>query len=224
MSLIAITIQSQVRSLPPFLVCDGKVNGAIFGDGVYYEILFDNEREQHQLRDSETKTEGICGTSDHYDREKYHQIIKQIERQKVEPTTSVKNKQAIIELCIVNDKQLLTKFFRDDIESLEAYDIQLVNIISALYYPLNIGVQLSNIVIWSEKDPISPQINITEHLTVFNKYVIKNEYKKGANYDVVMLLTGHILDRRQGLDFTLGIAYKDTVCTEHASGVVHFQP
>ncbi|XP_021693626.1 disintegrin and metalloproteinase domain-containing protein 12 [Aedes aegypti] len=117
-----------------------------------------------------------------------------------------------VELVLVIDN-MLHRNIRND-QQIHRYCLDLVNVMNAIYRPLNIYIALVGVVIWSDKDQIEISLDSKKTLEAFLSYR-RNTLLKMIPHDNAHLLTGvHFTDS------VVGKAEMGSMCTYAGSGGV----
>ncbi|XP_062558131.1 disintegrin and metalloproteinase domain-containing protein 9-like [Armigeres subalbatus] len=117
-----------------------------------------------------------------------------------------------VELVLVIDN-MLHRNIRND-QQIHRYCLDLVNVMNAIYRPLNIYIALVGVVIWSDKDQIEISSDSKKTLEAFLSYR-RNTLLKMIAHDNAHLLTGiHFSDS------VVGKAEMGSMCTYAGSGGV----
>ncbi|XP_029723326.2 disintegrin and metalloproteinase domain-containing protein 12-like [Aedes albopictus] len=117
-----------------------------------------------------------------------------------------------VELVLVIDN-MLHRSIRNE-QQIHRYCLDLVNVMNAIYRPLNIYIALVGVVIWSDKDQIEISLDSKKTLEAFLSYR-RNTLLKMIPHDNAHLLTGvHFTDS------VVGKAEMGSMCTYAGSGGV----
>ncbi|XP_074642564.1 zinc metalloproteinase-disintegrin-like MTP8 isoform X2 [Tubulanus polymorphus] len=210
-------IQDKPNSVVALSTCDG-VNGYIDdGSGVYY-IHQDSNYSYNQthfiFRHEDMKSgDWKCGTEDAHtfiDNINHHKRLKR----SIHGPYDANAKTRYVELYVVNDKRQFDAMNRDLYATRRrAQDI--INVVNALYRPLNMYIALVGVETWSYSDRIIVSTVAEDTMNHFLEYRKRHINTKHRN-DNSQLLTGYSFK-----DGVVGKAVKGPICTYQYSGGVN---
>ncbi|KAI1283201.1 Zinc metalloproteinase-disintegrin 8 [Halotydeus destructor] len=130
------------------------------------------------------------------------------------------NREIYIEYVVVLDNDVV-KTFGNQATALEFIN-QVLNLVDELLKELNgmINLVVKDVIFENSADKLKPGRVIEDQLGNFRDYAIENLYNNGDGYDVAQLLVGRQLPRPGGSNIIRGRAYRGTICSEMALGVV----
>ncbi|KAJ6640238.1 Disintegrin and metalloproteinase domain-containing protein 12 [Pseudolycoriella hygida] len=123
-----------------------------------------------------------------------------------------------VEVVLVVDNSIFRKL-GSSVSNAEQFCRDVINVMNAMYVPLNIFITLAGMVVWSERDMIHLPMNSAFILQSFLEYRQKILVSNYPN-DVAFLLTG-----RKFEGSVIGKAIVGTICSfERSGGVIYADP
>ncbi|XP_034488304.1 zinc metalloproteinase-disintegrin-like MTP8 [Drosophila innubila] len=173
----------------------------------------DDEGWQHEMEQEEEPS-----LPQRLDGGEFHRMLRRKRRhadesQLIRGPYNANKYSSYVELVIVVDKKLYNHFGANA-RRVHTYCMDLVNIVNAVYMPLNIFVALVGVVIWNESNEIGISDNSTVTLRNFLNYRSTKLVLEHAN-DNAQLLTKQVFSAQD-----VGKALKGTICTSASSGGV----
>uniref|UniRef100_A0A194AQG9 Metalloproteinase type II 6b n=1 Tax=Agkistrodon piscivorus TaxID=8715 RepID=A0A194AQG9_9SAUR len=124
------------------------------------------------------------------------------------------NEQRYIELVIVADHRMYTKYDGDKTE-ISTIIYEIVNTLNEIYRPLNIHVALIGLEIWSSGELSNVTLSADDTLDSFGEWSVR-DLRKRKRHDNAQLLTGMIFNEK-----IEGRAYQECMCFPQRSvGIV----
>ncbi|XP_064630043.1 disintegrin and metalloproteinase domain-containing protein 9-like isoform X2 [Lineus longissimus] len=216
----------RVHGIPESIValstCDGVSGMVDTGHEIYYiHPMNESSHGKHYVfREVDRKeTNSSCGVEDHGSPHMAHQMGREVHnhirmKRSIHGPYDSNSKSRYVELYIVNDLRQYDNFKRDKYAVI-ARTKEVINIVNALYRPLNIYIALVGVEIWTSTDRIYVVENAEKTMNNFLKYRKDyiNPYHKNDN---AQLLTGAVFN-----DGVVGKAVKGPICTYQYSGGVN---
>ncbi|KAI1283068.1 Zinc metalloproteinase-disintegrin-like atrase-A [Halotydeus destructor] len=198
-------------------VCNSEVSGKVEHKGKTYLIVYGEGQHKLYKASDIVKSQGgsMCSTESDARSQPSSQGPKTKMAQLVDD-----NREIYIEYVLVFDNDVV-KTFTTQATALEFIN-QALNLVDQLLKELNgmINLVIKDVIFENSTDKIKPGRVIEDQLGNFRDYAIENLYDSGDGYDVAQLVVGRQLPRPGGSDVIRGRAYRGTICSEMALGVV----
>ncbi|KAI1294160.1 Zinc metalloproteinase-disintegrin-like EoVMP2 [Halotydeus destructor] len=166
---------------------------AICGNGVVEVRITSSQQGIHRKR--------ICGNKETYSYEE-------------EPSRQISLDHPIryVEMSVVGDHELYTKYFQSNAKSLLDYIVEIVTLTNKMIATLNLHIVLSHTDVWTDRQRIGNMADMLDYHYNVTDYQTKNYIRKYA-YDTILFITGNYFAAPPNESLTIGQAWRETVCT-----------
>ncbi|KAI1294157.1 Zinc metalloproteinase-disintegrin-like BjussuMP-1 [Halotydeus destructor] len=127
------------------------------------------------------------------------------------------------ELYVVADFEFYTTFFNSRESSVLQYIIQLITTVNSMLEALNLHVILSHTEIWTDKQRIGRQANLSQYLGAANRYLAK-QYNKTHRYDALVFITGNFYPAPPNKTLPIGRASVASICKKRKNTLMVMFP
>lgn len=212
--------QSQSSSFAAISFCDNQLNGIFILNDVEYHLEQQKESKKVKIFINNPLTINTYHCGFNNDNNTTMITSTAISSKRSRRALNVKNQQLFqqqryVEMVLVNDLKLYGKY-KEKLPFLFERNVQIANIVNALYSPFNISIVLVGVIVWTKRNEIILSNNSSETLNNFLKYR-RDKLMNEIPNDNAQLITASPFEN--GI---VGKALKQTMCTYEYSGGVNY--
>ncbi|KAI1294220.1 Disintegrin and metalloproteinase domain-containing protein 9 [Halotydeus destructor] len=126
-----------------------------------------------------------------------------------------------VRMFVVADYELYRRFFKSSESSMIAFIVDLVTVSNKMLATLNLHIILSHAEVWTDRDRIGRQANMSRYHQAATDYQEKQLYTK-YDYDTIVFITGNFYPVPPEDALVIGRAWMGQICRDHSAMVAMF--